>query len=715
LATDGGPVLAEDGRLLGYHGTTKDVTERELALQRLAHSEAQLSAIFEHSPLGIALVGEDRRPTLVNQALVRLLGTKAEVLTHMRLDDLTHPNDLRQTLEAFGELFAGRCPTHRFTCRCLRVDGKMVWVDLRISLLSSCADNEPLALVMVENVTELHEARERQRLAEQELADYAAQLEHMIDVLNLSQPYGEQIESLLRLARRTLRLETAAVWRMRDEHIEALLLAVPSDEEHAPQDVAAALVAKACAELGSPVLVPESEQASEQAPEQALMIALASDSLTPDGHPERLLLTLSGASTLGQLDLGQSQLLRLIAQRIAAVRYRQHLQENLVQARERETIGHLASGVSHDFNNLLGVIDANLFFIASALQAQDGADPEVEQVIAETLSALGQAKVLTSGMLTMSGSGKIPLELIDVADAVGELAQIIEQVLPTRIQLELQIAVGVQAFSNRAFLQSALLNLSLNARDAIEGDGTLTIAARPVRWEAASPLIVGDLPAMDCVEIRVSDTGSGMPPELVDKIFKPLFTTKAKSRGHGFGLFMVGEFVSRTQAGLSVESVPGAGSCFRLLLPASERPLETEQVAAEALAEAALTAPRATDGSLRVLLVEDDRRVRDALSRVLQADGIAVETADHGEAALDRLAREAAPIDLVLSDIAMPVMDGLDLHARLLEQYPKLPVILMTGQQAHWDPPLNHRGEPTLILHKPIAFDVLKAAIREHV
>ena len=452
-----------------------------------------------------------------------------------------------------------------------RKDGSLFWNSLSLSPMRDREGQVTHYIGVQQDVTELQEARERQRVAEQELADYAAQLEHMIDVLNLSQPYAEQIESLLRLAGCTLRLDVTALWQIDDERAEHLLLAVPDHGPDVRQAVPSTLVAEAIAELGCPVLVPMGAPADglvASAGEQAVMIGLALESLTPNRHPERLLLTLEGTTTLDQLDLGQSQLLRLIVQRIAAVRYRQHLQETLVQVRERETIGHLASGVSHDFNNLLGVIDANLFFIASALHEHNIADPEVDQVIAETLSALGQAKVLTSGMLTMSGSGKIPLEPLDVADAIGELSSIIEQVLPARIRLEIDLAPGLQALSNRAFLQSALLNLSLNARDAIDGEGTLTIAARPLRWQATTPLVVGELAAGDCVEIRVSDTGGGIPPKLVDKIFKPLFTTKAKSRGHGFGLFMVREFVSRTQAGLSVDSVPGAGSCFRLLLPA---------------------------------------------------------------------------------------------------------------------------------------------------
>ena len=703
LSNDGRPILTEDGECLGYRGTTKDVTERQLALQRLAHSESQLSAIFENTPIGIALVGQDRRPTMVNQALTRFLGRTAEMLTRMRLDDITHPNDLQATLGEFDELFKGRRAAARIASRYLKADGQVLWGDLRVSLLPASTEDRPSALATIENVTDLHEARERQRTAEQQLADYAEQLESLLNLVNLSVPYSEQIQALLRLARRSLRLDSAAVWRLDANAACRLLSAVP-DEPSAPQAPPPALAAQACAEIGSPIIL----AASEAVGSEAVMIAVAIDCTTPDGEREQLLLTLKHATAIQPLELGQRQLLRLIAQRIAAVRHRDQLQENLVRSRERETIGHLASGVSHDFNNLLGVIDANLFFIADGLEQQASADPEIGQVIAETRSALGQAKVITSGMLTISGSGKIPLESIDLASTIGELEQILIQVLPPGIQLQIDIDAGLQAFSNRAFLQSALLNLTLNARDAMREQGTLTLTARPVQAPTASQPRVGTIPASECVEVRVGDTGNGIAPELLERIFEPLFSTKAKRRGHGLGLFMVREFVARTQAGLWVDSEAGQGTCFRLLLPAQASP---QTPMAHTLT--ALDAPRAQEPR-RVLLVEDDRRVRDALSRLLNIEGFTVETASHGQAALQRLATMTdGALDLVLSDIAMPVMDGLELFAHLSEHYPRLPVILMTGQQAHWEPPLNNRGEPALILRKPIDLVTLKNAMRQ--
>jgi PAS domain S-box-containing protein len=666
------------------------------------------------------LIGQDRRPLLVNQALTQFLGRKAEILTQMRLDDITHPNDLHEPLGALDEVLRGQRGAYRTTSRYLHAGGQVLWGDLRVSLLPASTNDAPLALAMIENVTDLHEARERQRAAEQELTDYAEQLESLLDLVNLSMSHGEQIQALLRLARRSLRLDSAAVWRLDAEAGCRLLGAVP-DEPEPPRTPPSALTEEAFAERGKPVILAGAADGHASAASSA-MIGVAIDGATPGGDQEPLLLTLTHATAIPPLELGQRQLLRLIAQRIAAVRHRHQLQENLVQSRERETIGHLASGVSHDFNNLLGVIDANLFFIADGLGEQAAVDPEIGQVIAETRSALGQAKIITSGMLTISGSGKIPLESIDLASTIGELEEILAQVLPPRIELRLEIAAGVQAYSNRAFLQSALLNLALNARDAMSEHGTLTIAAEPIHAERepqrmpASAPRVGGVPASECIDIRVTDTGNGIPPELLERIFEPLFSTKAKHRGHGLGLFMVREFVARTQAGLWVDSESDQGSCFRLLLPAQASAKATLPAAAAAPLPATIEAPPpapSAQAPRRILLVEDDRRVRDSLCRLLALEGFALETAHHGEAALQRLAALAGEVDLVLSDIAMPEMDGLELFAHLSAQYPTLPVILMTGQQAHWEPPLNRHGEPVPILRKPIDLATLKERMRQ--
>ncbi|MBK1704027.1 PAS domain S-box protein [Halochromatium glycolicum] len=725
LSTDGAPILSPSGQFIGYRGITKDVTDRQLTLKRLARSEARMSAIFNNAPIGIALIGHDRRPLMVNRAMVKLLGRSADTLVRMRFEEFTHPNDQQADIQAFDELLAGQRAAYRLTKRYLRADGEVIWCDLRVSLLPETPGGKAIPLAMIENTTELHAALERQRAAEQELVEYSGQLESLIDLVNASQTYAEQVQALLHLARRALSADASAIGLLgHDSEPESryrLLFAVRADGNSsgpAEGPLPDVLLTEAEDQPGSPVIVssPQEDRPEPSTETRVTTIGLMLENTTPDRVHERLLLTLqqSGAKPARTLEVAQRQLLRLVAQRIAAVRYQHQLQQNLVQLRERETIGHLASGVAHDFNNLLGVIDANLFFVAEGFSDTLCKDPEVEQVLVETRSALNQAKVITSGMLTMSRSGAAPLELTDLAALIGELQGILKQVLPPRIDLDVRVPGEPRAFTNRSFLQSALLNLALNARDAIREEGQLTLTTELVHWTGTGPLTVGKLPPVDCIEVRVTDNGSGIPARLLGQIFEPLFSTKAKNRGHGLGLFMVREFITRTQAGLIVESEPGEGSCFRILLP-TQVPKPRQGSTSPAPEQMPAPPAAGTDARLnqRILLVEDDRRVRDALTRLLKTGGLTVETADHGQDALQRLATMEQPVDLVLSDIAMPAMDGLDLYACLTEQYPDLPVILMTGQQTHWEPPVSSRGEPAMILRKPIELETLQAAIRE--
>ncbi|MEA3639098.1 MAG: PAS domain S-box protein [Lamprobacter sp.] len=669
-------------------------------LQRLRQSEARLSTIFENAPIGIALIGQDRQPLMVNRALTQFLGHQDKHLKQMRFDDLTHHADRQEVLSELDALFKGQRSAYRMTNRYRHADGQLLWGELRVSLLPTSSDDQPMALAMIENVTDLHLARERQSAAEQGLKAYAEQLESLLALANRSSAsLTTQTQALLQLACRSLELETAAVWQLGTDARCHLLCALP-DDASSVQAPSPKLMAEASAEPGTPVLISDAMDAeSSRAGERSVVIGMLINQLQDNDDLEPLLIRFQGTTLRQATAVGEQQFLRLIAQRIAALHLKHQLQEHLSKAREREAIGHLASGVSHDFNNLLGVIDANLFYLSSGLEDQAAADSEIGQVLAETHSALGQAKVIASGMLAISGSGPIPLERIDLGNAISDLKQILEQVLPPRIALRLDIEPGLRAFSNRAFLQSALLHLMMNARDAMSDQGTLTIAARRVQGAAASAPRIGVIPAQDCVEIAVIDTGKGIAPSVLERIFDPLFSTKAKQRGHGIGLFMVREFVLRTQAGLWIDANADQGTCFRLWLSAQPFP--------EPRRAQTLTGPR------RLLLVEDDRRVRDSLRRLLKSEGIVVETAQDGQAALLRLAELGAAVDLVLSDIAMPVMDGLELSAHLTEQYPHLPFILMTGQQAHWEPPLNSHGEAVTILRKPIDLSDLKQAFHE--
>jgi PAS domain S-box-containing protein len=386
-----------------------------------------------------------------------------------------------------------------------------------------------------------------------------------------------------------------------------------------------------------------------------------------------------------------------ITERIAAQERNQQLQIELEATRERATIGHLASGIAHDFNNLLGVIDANLGYLGTAVQETD--DPEIAEVLDETQSALGHAKVITAGMLSLSRAGGMPCEPIDLRQVFDELIAILRHLLPRCVDARFEVPADLSATSNAAFLQAALLNLVLNARDAMPDGGSLTVTASAVATAPKQPPRLGTAPLAAHVAITITDSGQGIRPATLERIFEPLFSTKAKQRGHGLGLFMVQEFVTRSGAALEVDSEVGVGTTFRLLLPcASELPPEDDEEPNEAqltLAQLKIE---------RVLLVDDDALVREAIGRLLTIQGWRFSTAAHGADALKILTADP-DFDLVLSDIAMPVLDGFSLFETLARERPQLPVILMSGQdlkpECHIDCQLHHAHCPS-ILRKPL-------------
>nr|WP_296752441.1 response regulator [Thioalkalivibrio sp.] len=456
---------------------------------------------------------------------------------------------------------------------------------------------------------------------------------------------------------------------------------------------------------GSPVAVPRVSALEDDWVEKAFLESqgIRSMLLLPVMQGENLtgFVGFDAVESVREWSSAEIRFLQVFASLMVSVIEREQAYADMVAARERETIGHLASGVAHDFNNLLGVIDANFFYLQQTL-VHSGADSEIAQILEETHSALGQAKVVTSGMLSLNRAGSFATERVVLVTAIEDLARILRQVLPPEIRLVLALEPDLAVLSNTAFLQAALLNLVLNARDAMPDGGQLTIETVGVSRSGGGTLTVGNRRPGRYARVRVADTGCGMGPETLDRLFEPLFSTKAQQRGHGLGMFMVHEFVLRSGALLEVDSRVDEGSEFRLFLPSwpSDR-AEFEELAGSDL----FVAPTC----LRVLVVDDDLRSRDSVRRLLEMDGMRVETAEDGAACLEVLRNDSA-FDLVLSDVSMPHLDGVGLCRVLLEAYPGLPVILMTGQAASVFPQREIPGAPT-VLRKPLDLQTLRRAI----
>ena len=456
---------------------------------------------------------------------------------------------------------------------------------------------------------------------------------------------------------------------------------------------------------GSPVAIPRVSELEDEWGEKAFLESqgICSMLLLPVMQGENLtgFVGFDAVQSVREWSSAEIRFLQVFASLMVSAIEREQAYADMVAARERETIGHLASGVAHDFNNLLGVIDANVFYLQQTL-VHPGADSEIAQILEETHSALGQAKVVTSGMLSLSRAGSFATERVVLGSAIKDLARILRQVLPQELRVVLALEPDLAVLSNTAFLQAALLNLVLNARDAMPYGGQLTIEAIGGSHSGGGTLTVGHRGPGRYALVRVADTGCGMGPETLDRLFEPLFSTKAQQRGHGLGMFMVHEFVLRSGALLEVDSRVDEGSEFRLFLPSwpSDR-AEFEEPAGSDM--------RLAPACLRVLVVDDDLRSRDSVRRLLEMDGIRVETAEDGAACLEVL-RHDPGFDLVLSDVSMPHLDGVGLCGALREAYPALPVILMTGQAPSVFPQGEIPGTPT-VLRKPLDLQILRTAI----
>jgi len=351
---------------------------------------------------------------------------------------------------------------------------------------------------------------------------------------------------------------------------------------------------------------------------------------------------------------------------------RRLLEEQLRQAQKMEAVGQLAGGVAHDFNNLLSVVVGH----AALLLGQVSDDAESHAHALEIRRAAERASQLTRQLLAFSRKQILNPQVLDVGAVVRETEMMLSRVIGSRVSLRTeQHTSDAVVRADPVQVQQVLLNLVMNARDAMPGGGDvhLTVGATVLTEPLTSP--AGVVPAGDWVTLEVADTGEGMAPEILPRIFEPFFTTKADGLGTGLGLPTVYGIVQQSGGHVWVQSTPGLGTTFRLFLPRIERPRETEVTTPTdgATAEGTLAA-----GSGRIFLVEDDPTVRLIVEEVLKRAGYEVISSPTPHEALER-ATTIDPVDLILTDMLMPGMDGTEMVARLRPHWPHVPVLVMSA------------------------------------
>lgn len=349
---------------------------------------------------------------------------------------------------------------------------------------------------------------------------------------------------------------------------------------------------------------------------------------------------------------------------------RKRIEEQLHQAQKMEAVGQLTGGIAHDFNNLLTVILGNAELLRDALRA----NPRQHAMIDIVHRAAERGAELTQRLLAFSRRQALAPATLDLGGIVADLREMMQRSLGESISIDVGVAPDLWLTqADPAQLEAALINLAINARDAMPGGGRLAIELTNVSIESITEgERHGELPPGDYVALSVSDTGSGMEPEVLKRCVEPFFTTKAVGKGSGLGLSMAYGFARQSGGTLTVYSEAGFGTTVRLYLPRAC----PEAKAAEAVA----AARAATQGrGERVLVVEDDDFVRAYAIEQLETLGYQVAAATNGSEALAALEKAASPFQLLFTDIVMPGMDGRELARQALGRWPGLKVLYTSG------------------------------------
>jgi PAS domain S-box-containing protein len=377
---------------------------------------------------------------------------------------------------------------------------------------------------------------------------------------------------------------------------------------------------------------------------------------------------------------------------------RKRLEEQLLQSQKLESLGQLAGGVAHDFNNLLTIISGYSELILGRVDPNDPVCEPVEQIS----RAATRAAALTRQLLAFSR--RQPSEQKDVVlnDIVGHVEKMLRRLIGADVDLELALEEDAGTIrADPGQIEQIIVNLAINARDAMPGGGKLLIGTSGVYVDEESAHRGMAVAPGRYAQLVVSDTGTGMTGEVRSRIFEPFFTTKERGRGTGLGLSTVYGIVQQSRGSIAVQSAPGEGTTFRLMFPSVQQREQRFEGA---------PAPGPVIGHETILLTEDEAGVRGYVRHVLERHGYCVAEASNGLEAMDILRSFPGPIDLLLTDVAMPEVGGVELADQFAKTYPGVPVLFMSGYN---DRLWMQTDEAVNFIQKPFSSGALLVRIRE--
>jgi PAS domain S-box-containing protein len=639
--------------------TFDDITARKQAEEALRHQNEMQQTILDSIPVMIAFLDRESRHHLVNRCWQSTLGWSLEEVQHKDILAQIYPDPAY--LEYVRDYIAAAAGTWGdFKSRTR--DGRILdtsWVNVPLS------DGSNIGIGI--DITERKRAEEALRLSQ------------------------EMFQKAFHASPDTMVLHTLSEGRHIDVNESFLRLIGYRREE---------LVGRTAMDLGLWWDLAQRNEYLRILREQGRVRDLEICVRTKSGEARTLLLSAEVVEIAGQdsvVAIGKD-----ISERKQAEQERMHLEEQLRQAQKMEAVGRLAGGVAHDFNNILMVINGYAQLVLRRLSPRH----PMRQRLNEIRKAGERAASLTRQLLAFSRRQILVPRILDLNKAVADTKEMLRRVIGEDVELVIRQGHKLaKVLADPGQIEQVLVNLAVNARDAMPGGGRLTIETGNVDLREAE---TGELPGAapgPYVMLAVSDTGAGMSKEVMEHMFEPFFTTREQGKGTGLGLSMVYGIVKQSGGYVRAQSEPGHGSAFRIYLPCA--PVGSGKPAARS------TKARLARGRETVLVVEDELAVRQVVAAALRSSGYKVLEAGSGEETMRRLRRHEGPLHLVLTDLVMPRMNGRQVADSVRTLYPEVKVVFMSGYTD--DALLRHGVSDTqaLFLQKPFTMETLTQKVRE--
>jgi len=640
-----------DGTL---YAVARDITDRKKAEDAILESEEKFKYIFDNSVIGKSLTylsGEMN----TNKAFYKMLGYSKKEFQALKWQDITHPDDIELSRKAIDSLLTGKKESKQFIKRYLHKNGAVVWTEVSTNLRRDKENNPLYFMSSINNITERKQAEEDLHRSE---IKYRSMMESITDQLYICSPEFT-VEYM----------NPAMIKRLgRDATGEACHKALHG------------LNHKCDWCIFDPV-------ASGETIEITIISPLDDRHYRVNNMPIQ-----NKNGTISKMSI-----FRDITQYVEAVAEKDKAQAQLRHAQKMESIGTLAGGIAHDFNNILYPIIG----FTQLSQSELSKDHPVQENLTDILDGAKRARDLVKQILQFSRQEKQTLQPTILKPVVEEVIKLLKTTIPANIDIQGHLYNGEDyVLCDATEIHEIVMNLCTNAYHSVETNGGTII----VRLNKQNPSPDLNLPSGEYICLSVSDNGVGIQKDIIDKIFEPYLTTKEIGKGSGLGLSVVHGIVTNYKGTISVESSPGKGSDFNVFLPITTQSRIVEQK---------LIKDKSQGGTENILFVDDEASIIKLAARILERVGYTITGKTNCIEALELFTQKPDGFDLVITDMAMPIMTGTEFAKKILKIQPDIPIIICSGFSENVDSKIAKSIGIKEYIKKPILLDELTSKIRK--